>query len=315
MRRILPLILLLATGLAGAPALASTSTDFYASLLKRGAADVEAGRFETAITPLRLAAFGLVDSIEPYETALAYLAIALDKTGESVRAHEVLQRILAAERIERRFATLPLPDSIRAQFDALARRALSPAEVAALSAPENPRATPSPRPAAPVASGPADTNPAVANPKPAAAKSAPAKPGPAVTQPATVKQKPQPRGVPVTDVSSRLASAERALGSGNLREARRIYRELLATQDLDHGVRIRVVEGLYRSRDFPSTLAAFEKVESLRAGEEAYRYYIAVALYETGQFARARKELAAALPYIELTPDVVRYRRKIEEAQ
>ena len=78
---------------------------------------------------------------------------------------------------------------------------------------------------------------------------------------------------------------------------------------------IRVAEGLYRSRDFAAALNAFARVGTLRRGEEPYRYYIAVAAYETGDYARAKKELAAALPYIEITPDVARYRTRIEGAQ
>lgn len=278
MRKLLTLTLFLATWLTCSPALAATATDFYAGLLQRGVADVQAGRFEDAITPLRLAAFGLVDTIELYETSLAYLAVALNNTGESVRAAEVLQRILAAERIERRFASLPLPASIRTQLDALTRTLLSSAEFAALAAP----ATGAPHPSAQPAQGSSSL--------PTGSKA-----------------------LAGADVSSRLAAADRALSASNLDEARRIYRDLLTAPNLDHAIWVRVAEGLYRSRDYPGVLAAFEKVTPLRPGEEAYRYYVAVALYETGQLARARQELAAALPYIELTPDVVQYRGKIEE--
>jgi hypothetical protein len=55
-------------------------------------------------------------------------------------------------------------------------------------------------------------------------------------------------------------------------------------------------------------------VGTLARGEEPYRYYLAVALYETGQYARAKQELADVLPFIEITPDVARYRTKIEGA-
>lgn len=329
MRKLLILTSLLATWLTCAPALAATSTDFYTGLLKRGVADVEAGRFEDAVTPLRLAAFGLVDTIEGYETSLAYLAVALNCTGQTARVSEVLQRILAAERVERRFASLPLPVPIRTQVDALVRTQLSSAEATALTAPSAPApgtprqnaqppsrngSTPSTQPA-PVKQAPKEPQQTATRPPPQTSQSAVAAPKPAVKTPVKRAGSPSPQAASVADVSSRLAGGERALSTGNLNEARRIYRELLAAQALDHSVWIRVAEGLYRSRDFTGALAAFDKVEKLRAGEEAYRFYVAVALYETGQFARARQELAAALPYIELTPDVVRYRNKIEEAR
>jgi tetratricopeptide (TPR) repeat protein len=77
---------------------------------------------------------------------------------------------------------------------------------------------------------------------------------------------------------------------------------------------IRAAEGLYRARDFDGALTAFSKVGALRRGEEPYHYYLAVALYETGQYARAKAEMDAAAPFIEITPDVARYRSKIESA-
>jgi hypothetical protein len=39
-----------------------------------------------------------------------------------------------------------------------------------------------------------------------------------------------------------------------------------------------------------------------------------VALYETGQYGTAKRELAAGLSFIEIGPDVARYRAKIEGA-
>ncbi len=321
MRKLIQSTLLLVAILASAPAFAATATDFYVSLLRRGAADVEAGRNAEAVTVLRLAAFGLVDSIPEYETALAYLAVAHDRLKEQNRVRDTAVRILSAERIERRFAGLPLPAAIRSAFEAAARKVLTSAEVASLSAPVPAPATVTPprtestsRPVVESPSKPATTTTTTnssttpAQPKPEPPKPAPAKPQP---QPQTSA----PARPPVVDVNARLAAGERALGATNLNEARRIYRELLEQPNLDHGTWIRIAEGLYRSRDFANTLVAFQRAGALRPGEEAYRYYIAVANYETGQIERAKRELAAALPHIELTADVQRYRAKIEGAR
>ena len=57
-----------------------------------------------------------------------------------------------------------------------------------------------------------------------------------------------------------------------------------------------------------------ERSGGFRSGEESYRYYFAVALYETGQYKAAKRELAEALKFIELTPDVAHYQAKIEGA-
>lgn len=126
---------------------------------------------------------------------------------------------------------------------------------------------------------------------------------------------PAPRPLSAIEITTRLAAADRALNTANLVEARRLYRELLAAPGLDHDSLIRVAEGLYRARDFALALNAFSRIDMLRRGEEPYRYYIAVAAYETGDYVRAKRELAAALPYIEITPDVALYRGRIEGAQ
>jgi len=75
-----------------------------------------------------------------------------------------------------------------------------------------------------------------------------------------------------------------------------------------------IAEGLTRARDFGGAVKAFTRVGVFRSGEEPYRYYYAIALYETGNYRAAKRELAAALDFIELTPDVQRYRARIESA-
>jgi tetratricopeptide (TPR) repeat protein len=366
-------------GLAG-PMAAATPNEFYTGLLRRGVASYDASRYADASRQLRLAAFGLVEAVDQYQVAQIYLALTLDKLGEVDRAREAAHRVAVAERVERRYAGLPLSVAVRGAFDALAARLLSATEAAMLrsvavpqsatpqtattSSPTPPRTTVSTPPpaskpqqtATPIVTPPA-TDPE--KPKPVAATTPkpapqPAKPSqtaaatttttakPPATKPATPAM-PKPGGtetngrVPVqstrptpsatttpaataprtlssNEVTSRLTASERALNGGNLIDARRFYRELLDAPALDHDTLIRVAEGLYRARDFRAALTAFNRIGALRRGEEPYRYYVAVAAYETGDYPRAKKELAAALPYIEITPDVARYRSKIESS-
>ncbi|HVG25718.1 MAG TPA: hypothetical protein VND45_16295 [Thermoanaerobaculia bacterium] len=313
------------------PAFAATSTDFYLTLLRRGTADVEAGRNADATTTLRLAAFGLLESIEHYQTAQAYLAVAFDRLGQTEQAREAAQRVVNAERVEKKFRSIALPAPIRTAFEAVAKKVLSATDAAAL------------RGGATAAPAPATPTPATATPPPPVVvdkvdvvtetrkpEVVPKKPAPTTTTAPPVAQpqnKPQPQPVrPQTsttrpqpqrtvDVAGRLAAADRALAASNINEARRTYRELLGVSGLDHGQLVRLAEGFYRSRDFANVLAAFDRAGPLRPGEEPYRYYMAVAAYEIGQFDRARRELSGALPFIELTPDVQRYRVKIEAAR
>lgn len=385
-----------------APMTAATQSEFYASLLRRGVASYEANRYPDAARQLHIAAFGLVDTIDQYQLAQMYLTLTHDKLGEADRAREAARRVVIAERVERKYAAVPVTSAVRSAFEALAGRLLSPTEVATLrgggtSATPTPRSTTTPprstatKPqtmtpprgttTAPQTTTPPNTPPASQPPQPRATLPAPQATTPEHTAPQTItpvpqsqKPKPEPpapkpikppstatttpnttpakataqpqrpatpattkaggaeangRGGPVeaarppapapaprtlsaTEITARLTAAERALNGANLSEARRVYFELLTAPGLDHVALIRVAEGLYRARSFAAALTAFNRIGSLRRGEEPYRYYIAVAAYETGDFARAKKELAAALPYIEITADVARYRTRID---
>jgi tetratricopeptide (TPR) repeat protein len=370
------------------PLTAATPGEFYSSLLRRGVAAFDAGRYEEASRHLRYAAFGYVDSIEPYQTAQVYLTLTHDRLGEQDRAREAVQRVLQAERIERRYARIPIPAAVRTAFEKVAARLVTAAELAAL------RGTGELPPAPPVQTTlRTTTTGSVTQPVQPPARPTPAittttttqppvtvdrievevvKPQPQQTQPQRATQQPaittqptppprqqtqptvsstQPARTPAvttqrgtnntpststststavprpaapaaarpaysaSELATRFANAERALTTANLTEARRIYRELLASgSSADHDTAVRIAEGFYRARDFAGALAAFERAGTLRRGEEPYRYYVAVALYETAQYERAKRELAAALPYIEVTADVERYRLKIQSA-
>lgn len=388
-----------------APANAATpgAADFYSGLLRRGVAAFDAGRDDDAVRQLRIAAFGFVDSLDLYQTAQTYLALAHSRAGEESAARAAAAKVVAAQRQTRRFTVLQIPTTIRSAFLALAQRLLPPSDVAALQLPPQggtaetasrpaaaapvtqPPPAAQPRPAEPLPATPAEpsqtpaaTVPAqpvpITRPAPAptpvdtpkqtapaapateaptsqpastptetprtitteivfepskaaaatpaqqtpAATTAPAKasPPPQVVEPPPPPPPPAPAAVRLSDseAAQRLAAAERALNEARLPQARSIYRELLAQQSLSRPHLLRLAEGLYRSRDFRHALDAFRLLGTLQRGEEPYRYYIAVALYETGDYALAKEELRAALPFIEVTPDVARYQAKIQGA-
>ena len=365
------------------PVCAATPNEFYTSLLRRGVAAYETQRYDDAVRSLRLAAFGFVESIEQYQTAHTYLALAYERMGNEERARDSARRVVAGQRIESRFMSVPLPQNVRAAFDALSARVLTAPEIQLLRSTAPPRTststattrppatTPTTQPVTPPQTAatqppattqprnttnnnppPATTQPSTTQPSTTQATPTPSQsrgtnnttttPPPATTQPRTTPAEPQPQPQtssqtrpPVTppaqtqatpprttpaapklsagEVASRLIAADRALASSNLTEARRIYRELLTVTN-ERATLIRIAEGFYRARDFQGALSAFQQLGTLQRGEEPYRYYVAVSLYETGQYDRAKRELAAALPFIEVTPDVARYRSKIEGA-
>lgn len=427
MRKLNSLMLALVLLALALPAVAATPSEFYINLLRRGVADVEAGEFARATGPLRLAAFGLVDSIEHYQTAQVCLAVAWQKQEKTEAARDAARRVVSAQRVERRYIALSISPSIRSQFESIApqlltseefallhSRLMAPPQSAATAAPAPqqptiavtaPRQTaaaietkapatastgtraqqappaaapqstvPAPQTAVPstqstatntpnrpaieqiseAAAGPASESlkPAPAKAPPAVASNPPAKgsvpppaasttsvpqgsaiePEPSTTVPPqsqptqTVSLPPAPaapartpaaapapaKAAPRGDVSAQLATAAVAVDKAQLPEAKRIYHEILKLPELSRDALVKVAEGLYRVRDFAGSLEAFTRLGALKRGEEPYRYYVAVVLYETGQYAKAKAELAAALPFIEVTDDVARYRAKIE---
>ncbi len=353
---------------AAAPAVAATSSDFYTGLLQRGISAFDAEHYADAARYLKLAAFGLIDSVDKYEVAQVYLTLTYEHLNDVVKARDAAHRVVLAERIERRFATVTLPANIARSFDGSVSKLLGSADATFLHSPPTITNTPSQQPRTQpraTETRPQQTMtpaPATQNPQPAPKPPATTKPPqvdstkkpqvdkPADKQvdkpvekpadkpiverppikppvqassnskpivPAPTPQAPAPTSAPKTlsaqEASARLASGERALSTGQLVEARKTYRTLIDT-GVARDVLIRAAEGLYRARDFDGALAGFGKAGALRRGEEPYHYYIAVAYYETGQIARAKNELAAALPFIEVTPDVARYRARIESA-
>ncbi|MDP9360828.1 MAG: hypothetical protein M3P29_05180 [Acidobacteriota bacterium] len=213
------------------------------------------------------------------------------------------------------------------------------------SAAPQPRPAPVPRHADPVPEPVATTpRPVAPTPQPVATTPQPAKPvaqpKPATKQPLTPVPQPQPPVVqpapvrtpqpvvpqpvvttttPASQPAQRnaeasLAEAQRAVDDGDLARARSIYNALLRGPQLPHAAGLRLAEGLYRVRDFAGAARAFQRAGTVGRGEERYHYYYAVALYETGHYGDAKRELAASLPFMTATADVAHYRAKIEGA-
>jgi tetratricopeptide (TPR) repeat protein len=302
---------------------AADSNDFYLSLLHRGISHYDAGQYETGARELRTAAFGLVDAIPQFETAQIYLALASDHLKIEADARRAAQRVIAADRIARRYGSLAIPSATRTAFDQLTARLLTSDQVAFLRG--SPSPTPPPVPAPQHSSAPAPTTPqpttapVPAPPQPTANPKPPPAPVPVpqskpIPQPQPQPQQqpqPQPTAPRPVDINAQMAQGDTALAGNNLPAARAIYQSVINQPSLDHETLLRIGEQSYRARDFATAVRAFTR-SGFNSGEQPYHYYFAVALYETRQYEAARRELAEALPYIEVTQDVAQYRAKIE---
>ena len=109
-----------------------------------------------------------------------------------------------------------------------------------------------------------------------------------------------------------LRQANARAASGQIDEANRMYLSVIDAPNSAREAVIAAATGLYRTGDYADAVRGFAKLGAFAHGEEDLRYYNAVSLYEVGRYADAKRELACALPFIGVTPDVERYRAKIE---
>jgi hypothetical protein len=373
-------------------------------ILQRGRDSFRTGHYEDAIKDLTAAAdaflapaqvqtyvtTGQLPSLDRFEIAVVYLAMAYSKMGKDTDAAEQIRRLNAAEAIAPTFASLNFPPDV-AEFGNVARR-VAPA----IAIPANPSmsavvvasAPPAPAPATTPATTPAtdaiaaaqrqadqrvaaaralaqqdaqqriDTERAAiqkaADEKIAAEREAIRKEADRVIAEARAAAEREmqekiaaERAASQKMVAERIAAERAALeretqqriaedraaaqqqletnpftilrraealaSSGQIDEAKTTYLRLLSAPDASRDTVAAAATGLYRTGDYTDTLRALQKLGTFLRGEEDLRFYKAVALYEMGRYDEAKKELACALPYIQMTDDVSRYRMKIEQ--
>lgn len=298
-------------------------------------ADFRTGDYQLAYSELHKAAFGFVEEIEKFELAEVYAAIAAERLGHEGETREALLRIAASENVQPRLRSMTIPDDLRAELLRAAATTLTKkeSEVFGISeqmqdaaAKEKPRvevptptmkpnvaetapreagdASPPDQKTSPVATGP-PADPPLAVP--------PSQPGTGTLQ--TVAPMVAPKQQPAKKtIDARLAEAQQAIDDGDADAAGAVYSDVLREPQLPHSQTLRAAEGLYRVRDFAGALRAFQGAGAIGPGEERFHYYYAVALFETHEYRDACRELDLALPFIEVTEDVVDYRDKIYRA-
>jgi len=290
-------------------------------------------------------AAGQLDRLQAFETALIYLALAQFRLGSEDDSRQTILRLLEAEELAPVYVHLPLgPEA--AEFETLAA-ALVPED----TLPRNGQAIvadstlplPAVRPVTPPmeraqpAEAPAQPVEIVIQPETAPETSAGVGHSEVVVQPRTPERlapnPPSTAPVPERTVEPPLPSrpaavagnsaqvrqalnslrqAEALADQGQLREAEEIYMRLGAAEPRE--IVAAAAVGLYRTGAYREAVQAFRRLGALGRGEEDLHYYFAVSLYESGDYETARRELMCALPYIELTDEVARYRIKIEQS-
>jgi len=320
-------------------------------LLQRGKDNFRAAQYAHAVDDLRAAAeallsteqkqayvtTGKLDTLPQLEEALVYLTVAYSKLGRDDDARETVSRLAAAERIETHYATLPLTGEV-AEFPAIAAR-LSPA----LQLPNNPQlasAEPvsAPPPPAPVAT--ASMTPA-AQPAQSAevagitreeimreverrVAEARAQWEKEMTERLAAERASMQKEMDIRiaqiesqarhDVLGNIRRADLLANTGHLADASEIYNSIANATAATREAITEAGIGLYRTGSYSDAANALRRLGTFARGEEDLRYYYAVSLYETGNVDEAGRQLACALPYLQVTDAIERYEAKIEAA-
>jgi len=292
---------------------------------------------------------GKLDTLPQLEESLVYLTVAYSKLGREDDARETLARLAAAERIESHYAALPLTGEV-AEFPAIAAQ-LSPAlqlpnnpQLASAEPVSAPPVT-SPAPAQTIAPSPAPVATASMTPAPPPAQSAEvagmtreeimrevekrvaearAQWEKEMTQRLAAERASMQKEMDIRiaqiesqarhDVLGNIRRADLLANTGHLADASEIY---LSIANATAATREAITEagiGLYRTGSYADAASALRRLGTFARGEEDLRYYYAVSLYETGNVDEAGRQLACALPYLQVTDAIERYEAKIEAA-
>jgi len=300
----LPILLILSA--LAAPAARAAVDPFYQGLLRDGQYAFDRKDFATASRDLRLACFGMLDEPRPLADCLARLALAQDATGDVDGFRETFRRLVEIEDRFKAYSQGGLTPELRAGLEARLAARIPAATLAA---------APVFKPAPPAA-GPAK--------KPAAA---PASPAPAPSAGATRPQTPQtaqkagtpgpsPSSKPLSDADrQKLEQARQLLGdqrsAKELRQAFDLARAVADAHPESKDAQLLAAEGAYRISRWKEAAAYFQQGGDPGEDQPERQFYMAVALYESGDRTGAATLLKRALPNLKRTPYVDGYAKKI----
>lgn len=349
-RTVIGAVLLLATRF-GAPAPAQSLDPFYASLLHDGELLADQGKALAAAKSLRIACFGMLDAPRDLARCLVRLAVAQSTVGDAAGFRETFSRLLELESRAPAYAAAELPAAVRAAFEqqvaqripaptlatsptfrALAdaggkegakkgkrgKAALTEAPPAVAPPATKPAPPPSPRPD-PTAAAPASPTPppsaASARPPAAAAPSAggnpPMAPAPSAAAPAPPPA--APAALTPLERATLGAAREKMSAAKVAEDLRAAFGEAKRVADAHPtSVEANALTGeiAYRGSQWPDAVR-YLRLAGPPSGQPLLGFYLAVALYETGDRPAAAAVLRPLLSQLQHTPYVEGYARKI----
>jgi len=321
---------------------------FYQSLLRDGQAAYDRKDYANAARVLRLACFGMLDEPRQLADCLARLALAQDRVNDVEGFRETFQRLVEIEERFKAYSQADLAPELRAALEqriaarvpaatlagAPAFRSTLPVKPEASATVKAPPQKPQPqkketgkpeargsapaagKPAAPPAGTPVSGNNSVtAAPAKTAASPGPQPPPPAAAAPAPADPA---AAKPLTDAErGKLDQARRLLAerrtSRELREAYQLAREVADVHPELKDAQHLAAEGAYRISRWSDAATYFRRGGDPGDNEPERLFYLAVALFETGDKAGAAAALKRSLPNLKRTPYVDSYAKKILE--
>lgn len=293
---------------------------FYQSLLREGVQQYDLGNFAASARTLRLACFGMLDEPAVLGGCLSRLALAQDRNGDGDGFLETFRRLSEVEERFQGYTRADLTPELRADLE---RRLVARVPVAALrsAAPfraladrkvetkpaggdtanpgrsrrgqtASPQATP---PAAPSGGGDGNRRSAASG-------------QPVVSQPAA----PRPLTAEERDGLSRVRKV--LSGNASVKDLRQAFDAARAVADA-HPESVEAqhltAEAAYRVSRWADAARYFQRGGEPPADQPELLFYMAVALYESGDPAKAAEILKRSLPNLQRTPYVDTYAKKI----
>jgi tetratricopeptide (TPR) repeat protein len=300
--------LMLVTAIVMAVAFPLAAADlFYLDLLRDGIHAFDRSEFAVASRHFRLACFGMLDEPKLLGECLARLALAQDKGEDVAGFRETFGRLVEVEERFQGYSQSSLPPEIRTVLEQRMATHI-PAPTLAAS-PQTLRGSAARKPEAQANRTPA-TKPQSDKPQPIERS----------TAPPPAQSAPPPPPVPAAKA---LTSAERQkqekarqllVETGNvrqLREAFQLAREVADAHPESREAQQLAGEAAYRISRWSDAAEYLGRAGGPGEDQPELLFYLAVALYESGDRQTAAVPLRRALPNLQRTPYVDGYAKKI----
>jgi len=327
--------------LAAWPARAAVDP-FYQTLLRDGQHAYDRKDYQAAAHDLRLACFGMLDEPRLLADCLVRLALAQDHLNDVEAFRDTFQRLVEIEERFKAYSQAELAPELRAGLEqrlaaripaatlagAPAFRSTIPAKPGppAVAKTEPPKKEPAKRdtarkePARKETDKPAPSRAAGQPVTPAngSAAAGPADPDKSQAPPTAVASPPAdpPAPKPLTDAErGKLEQARRILAeqrsARELRQAYQLAREVADVHPEAKEAQHLAAEGAYRISRWSDAATYFRRGGDPGEGEPERLFYMAVALYESGDRTGAAAALKRSLANLQRTPYVDAYAKKI----